>query len=54
MEAVPKLPMLYFELKISPVCPDFATPFKRVRLSLFCLSNQINWFINYCLFYSSF
>lgn len=30
MEAVPKLPMLSFELKISPVCPDFAQPFKRV------------------------
>lgn len=29
MEAVPKLPMLSFELKISPVCPDFAAPFKR-------------------------
>ncbi|XP_017480678.1 PREDICTED: tyrosine-protein phosphatase non-receptor type 23-like [Rhagoletis zephyria] len=30
MEAVPKLPMLSFELKISPVCPDFAQPFKRL------------------------
>ncbi|UXI19587.1 histone H4 transcription factor-like [Sarcoptes scabiei] len=29
MEAVPRLPMLSFELKISPVCPDFANPFKR-------------------------
>lgn len=33
MEAVPKLPMLYFEHKISPVCPDFATPFKTVSLN---------------------
>lgn len=31
MEAVPRLPMLSFEMKISPVCPDFAMPFKRVR-----------------------
>ncbi|XP_075675838.1 tyrosine-protein phosphatase non-receptor type 23-like isoform X2 [Dermatophagoides pteronyssinus] len=29
MEAVPRLPMLSFEMKISPVCPDFAMPFKR-------------------------
>lgn len=30
MEASPKLPMLYFELKISSGHPDFAAPFKRV------------------------
>ena len=33
MEAVPKLPMIYFELKISPVCPDFETPFKSVSVT---------------------
>lgn len=33
MEAIPKLPMLYFELKISLDKPDFATPFKRVSIS---------------------
>lgn len=30
MEAIPKLPMLYFELKMSPSNPDFAGPFKSV------------------------
>lgn len=34
MEAVPRLPMLSFEMKISPVCPDFAMPFKRVNIFL--------------------
>lgn len=39
MEVVPRLPMLSFELKISPVCPDFATPFKRVSFKNYITQN---------------
>ena len=29
MEEIPRMPMLWFEPKLSPVCPDFAVPIKQ-------------------------
>ncbi len=35
MDDIPRMPMLWFEAKLSPVCPDFAGPIKHAILQYY-------------------